>query len=96
MRTAQPEPRIPVDFPVRLWGMTAEGRPFNQQARAKNISSAGAMIGDVESDLRVGDVFTDPTITGGRDTFIGWVKLVDASGNDLSGAVGGADGAHGG
>ena len=56
MRTAQPEPRIPVDFPVRLWGMTAEGRPFNQQARAKNISSAGAMIGDVESDLRVGDV----------------------------------------
>ena len=43
------------------------------------------------NDLRVGDVFTDPTITGGRDTFIGWVKLVDASGNDLSGAVGGAE-----
>lgn len=56
MHHMSPEPRVPVDLPVRMWGMTADGRPFNQPARAKNISSAGAMIGGVENDLRVGDV----------------------------------------
>lgn len=56
MHHMSPEPRVPVDLPVRVWGMTADGRPFNQQARAKNISSAGAMIGGVDNDLRIGDV----------------------------------------
>jgi hypothetical protein len=36
--------------------MTAEGRPFSQHARAQNISSEGALISGVESELKVGDV----------------------------------------
>jgi hypothetical protein len=36
--------------------MSAEGRPFSQPARAQNISSVGALISGVESDLKVGDV----------------------------------------
>lgn len=52
----QVEPRITVDLPVRVWGMTADGRPFNQHARAQNISSEGALISGVESELKVGDV----------------------------------------
>ena len=36
--------------------MTAEGRPFTQQARAQNISSEGALISGVENELKVGDV----------------------------------------
>lgn len=50
------EPRLTVDLPVRIWGMTAEGRAFSQHARAQNISLEGALISGVESELKVGDV----------------------------------------
>ncbi len=50
------EPRLTVDLPVRIWGMSADGRPFSQQARAHNISSEGALISGVDNELKVGDV----------------------------------------
>lgn len=50
------EPRQTVDLPVRVWGMTAEGRAFSQHARAQNISSDGALLNAVENELKVGDV----------------------------------------
>ena len=56
MAVQQPEPRVTVDLPVRVWGMTAEGRPFSQHARAQNISSEGALLSGVENELKVGDV----------------------------------------
>jgi PilZ domain len=56
MDDQQTEPRFSVDLPVRVWGMTAAGRPFSQSAHALNISSAGALISGVESVLKVGDV----------------------------------------
>ena len=56
MADQQTEPRLSVDLPVRIWGMSAEGRPFSQTARAHNISSDGALISGVESELKVGDV----------------------------------------
>lgn len=52
----QTEPRLTVDLPVRIWGMSADGRPFSHAARAQNISSEGALISGVESELKVGDV----------------------------------------
>lgn len=52
----QAEPRLTVDLPVRVWGMSAEGRPFSQHARAQNISSEGALLSGVECELKVGDV----------------------------------------
>jgi hypothetical protein len=52
----QPEPRETADLPVRVWGMSAEGRPFSQSARAQNISTEGALLSGVESELKVGDV----------------------------------------
>jgi len=45
-----------VDLKVRIWGMSAEGRPFSQHARAYNISSEGALISGVDNELKVGDV----------------------------------------
>jgi len=51
-----PEPRLTVDLPVRIWGMGADGRPFNQHARAQNISSTGALISGVEQELKLDDV----------------------------------------
>ena len=56
MAKHQIEPRLSVDLPVRIWGMSAEGRPFSQHARAQNISSEGALISGVENELKVGDV----------------------------------------
>jgi PilZ domain len=52
----QPEPRVTVDLPVRVWGMTADGRPFSHHARAQNISSEGALLAGIENELKVGDV----------------------------------------
>src|SRR5271165_3072849 len=56
MSENQPEPRVTVDLPVRVWGMSADGRPFSQHARAQHISSDGALLFGVESELKVGDV----------------------------------------
>ena len=56
MADHQSEPRLTVDLPVRIWGMSAEGRPFSQSAHAHNISSEGALISGVETELKVGDV----------------------------------------
>ncbi len=50
------EPRLTVNLPVRIWGMTAEGKAFSQHARAQNISTEGALLSGVESELKVGDV----------------------------------------
>lgn len=50
------EKRLTVDIPVRIWGMSAQGRPFSQHVRAQNISGEGALLHDVESELKVGDV----------------------------------------
>jgi hypothetical protein len=56
MSDPKSEPRLTVDLPVRIWGMSAEGRPFSQHARAHNISSDGALVSGVETELKVGDV----------------------------------------
>jgi len=56
MANQQSEPRLSVDLPVRIWGMNADGRPFSQHARAQNISSEGALLSGVESELKVGDM----------------------------------------
>ena len=56
MSDPKSEPRLTVDLPVRIWGMSAEGRPFSQHARAFNISSEGALVSGVETELKVGDV----------------------------------------
>jgi hypothetical protein len=56
MTDHQSEPRLTVDLPVRVWGMSAEGRAFSQHARAQNISSEGALLSGIENELKVSDV----------------------------------------
>lgn len=56
MSQQRPEPRIPADLPIRVWGMSADGHAFSQAARAQNISSEGALLAGIEHELRVGDV----------------------------------------
>jgi hypothetical protein len=40
---------------MRVWGMGADGRAFSQHARAHNISAGGALLCEIEHDLRIGD-----------------------------------------
>jgi hypothetical protein len=51
----RPEERVPVNLDMRVWGMGADGRAFSQHARANNISAAGALLCEIEHDLKIGD-----------------------------------------
>ena len=52
----EPEPRLDVNLPIRVFGMDAENRPFSQEAEARNISLHGAKVAGLEKQLRPGDV----------------------------------------
>jgi len=49
-------PRANLELRLRVWGMGANNRPFNQNAIAQNISRTGACINGLELELKVGDV----------------------------------------
>jgi PilZ domain len=51
----RPEERVPVDLDMRVWGMGADGHAFSQHARAHNISAGGALLCEIEHDLKIGD-----------------------------------------
>src|SRR5262249_3609047 len=55
MSLPRPEPRVPVDLILRVWGMGADGRAFSQHARALNISMGGALLSGIEHELKIGD-----------------------------------------
>jgi hypothetical protein len=56
MSEHRPDPRVPTDLSVRVWGMAASGQTFSQHVRARNISSSGALFSGLEHELKVGDV----------------------------------------
>jgi len=53
---SRPEPRLATDLIVRIWGMSADGKPFFQNVEARNISSAGALLCGLDHKLTAGDV----------------------------------------
>ena len=50
------EPRLRVEFPVRIWGVDRMARPFAEVVRVKNVSLSGAMLLGVHAKIRVGDL----------------------------------------
>ena len=52
----RPEPRLATDLIVRIWGMSADGRPFFQNVEARNISNAGALLCGLDHQLTAGDI----------------------------------------
>jgi hypothetical protein len=52
----RPEPRVATNLVIRVLGMSADGKPFLQNAEAHNISSQGAKISGIEHQLTPGDV----------------------------------------
>lgn len=55
MTHQRPEPRFDSNLPIRVFGMTAQGKPFVQKARTQNISRNGALISGIQDVLNVGD-----------------------------------------
>jgi hypothetical protein len=55
MVLTRPEERVQVDLDLRVWGMGADGRVFSQNARAHNISAGGALLCEIDRDLKIGD-----------------------------------------
>ena len=50
------EPRIPVELPIRIWGVDSLSRPFSEVARVKNVSEDGALLEGVQSKLKAGEI----------------------------------------
>ena len=48
--------RVPLEVPVRLYGMDTSGKPFNIIARTKDISLNGVRLNGIELALQVGEI----------------------------------------
>ena len=55
MTHQRPEPRFDSNLPVRVFGMTAQGKPFVKKARTQNISRNGALVSGIDVALNIGD-----------------------------------------
>ena len=50
------EPRLKVEFPVRIWGLDRMAQPFAEVVRAKNVSFSGAVLLGVRAKIRAGEL----------------------------------------
>src|SRR6201993_2385799 len=50
------ETRVETALPVRIWGVDCYSRPFMQLATVRNISSMGAVIQNVRSKVKPGEI----------------------------------------
>jgi hypothetical protein len=48
------EPRLRVEFPVRIWGVDRMARPFAEVVRVKNVSLSGAVLLGVHAKICAG------------------------------------------
>lgn len=49
-------PRVVTAFPVRIWGVDANSRPFMQLAMVRNVSDDGVLLYGVKIPLKAGGV----------------------------------------
>jgi len=50
------EPRLRVEFPVRIWGVDRMARPFAEVVRVRNVSLSGAVLLGVHAKIRAGEL----------------------------------------
>jgi len=60
--------RVETALPVRIWGVDSYSRPFMQLATVRNIGSLGAVLQNVRSTLRPGEI-VDVQYEGQRAQF---------------------------
>ena len=67
------EERIQVELPIRVWGMTAEGKPFNRQLKTRDVSRFGARIAYPNCPLKLGDIVGVQYMTEKARFRIAWI-----------------------
>lgn len=50
------QPRVTTAFPVRIWGVDSNCRPFMQMATVTNVSDGGIQLNGVQCRLKAGEV----------------------------------------
>jgi hypothetical protein len=50
------EDRVQIALPIRVWGMTIDGKPFNEQLKTCDVSRFGARIAFPNCSLKLGDI----------------------------------------
>ncbi len=50
------EPRKDIRVPVRIFGTDVNGKPFNENVFTVNVSRSGAMVIEIKSQLKVGEI----------------------------------------
>ena len=50
------EPRLRIEFPVRIRGVDRMARPFAEVVRVKNVSFSGAVLLGVRAKIRAGEL----------------------------------------
>jgi hypothetical protein len=50
------EPRAEVDLVLAVWGIDSKGDRFLQHARARDVSLSGALLSELDAELRSGDL----------------------------------------
>lgn len=66
------ETRINKQIAVRLWGIDADGKPFNEDVRTTDVSLTGAKISGVKATLRNGDILGIQAPTGKARFRVTW------------------------
>jgi hypothetical protein len=79
------EKRIAAVYPIRLWGMDANGRAFIKEASTVNVSRKGALLKDIPIKLAVGDIIG---LTWREQKYRFHVTWVGQDGTQESGQVG--------
>lgn len=77
--------RVPVEIPVKIWGVDAHARPFAQPASLRTISGRGATLQGVKAQLKPGDV-VDLQYQGTKAQFR--VVWLGKPGTEMQGEVG--------
>ena len=50
------EDRVKAELQIRVWGMTLDGRPFNEQLKTRDLSRFGARVAWKDCPLKQGDI----------------------------------------
>lgn len=72
------EPRLTIEFPVRIWGIDRMARPFAEVVRVKNVSLSGAVLLGVRAKIRAGELLDVQHGSQQAQFLIAWAQSGEA------------------
>lgn len=68
------EPRLKIEFPVRIWGTDRMARPFAEVVRVKNLSLSGALLLGVHAKIDAGELLNVQHGSQQAQFLVAWAK----------------------